>query len=357
MGQNARWVATLFVSVFASACANGAGEDPTVGSTSDAITSSGPALPAEVTRCLSNPHGLTPEQLDRLYTVEHNVPVGPGRRVHVTEKFTLRSWLRWPHRAMLMLPGTISKGSFFNPDVDGYRFQDEVARRGFFAFTVDYEGSGTSTYPANGLDVTHSYLVNSMRPVLAYTRLIRLVPRVDVLGESNGGAIAAELCDDATRVRSCTMSSMIYKEGTPFFNAVFQNPGFIGFLQSQPNGYLDVDASYYFNITLTSPPAVSAWVLANQPGRYAVAPLTVAATLPWFDPSRARVPGLIIQGTLDDIGTQNDSDLLAADYGSAPGAGGHATIARIAGASHIPRVDPAPLNTQWNSTVLSFVDP
>jgi pimeloyl-ACP methyl ester carboxylesterase len=345
----------LIVSM-AAGCAAEASELEDVGR-SEAELGSFPLPSPTLLARLAAPHRLTPAQLDEVHRLEHDVYVGPGRRVRVTETFTLRSWLRAPRRAMLLLPGTVSVGSFYDLDVDGYRFASTLAQRGFFVFAVDYEGSGDSTYPPNGLDVTHSFLVEANRKVLRYVRLARAIPKVDVLGESNGGAIAAELCADRARTRSCVLSSMIYREGTPFFQAVFLDPGFLGFLASQPNGYIPVGPELYFNITSRTSPEVTAAILATQPGVYAVAPLLAPTTLPWFDPTRARVPALILQGTEDNIGAQIDSDLLAADYGSARGAGGVATIVRIPGAGHIPRIEPAPVNEQWTQAVLGFVDP
>jgi pimeloyl-ACP methyl ester carboxylesterase len=312
-------------------------------------------LPPEVIRALTRPRDLSEAELDEVHELHHYLPVGPGRRVHVTETFTLRGWLSWPHRAVLLLPGTLSQGSFYNLDVDGYRFQDTLAREGFFAFAVDYEGSGESTYPANGYDVTHDYLVAANRPILSFIRLARLVPKVDVLGESNGGSIATELCADGRAVRSCVLTSMLYVEGTDFFNSVFLDPGFVWFLTNQPDGYLDVGPELYFNILARMSPEVAAATLDTQPGVYAMGPVVVGLSgLPWFDPTRAAVPGLIIQGTEDSIATQADADLLAAAYGSV--GGGEATVARIEGAGMIPRTEPAPYNEQWTDLVLEFLD-
>lgn len=319
-----------------------------LGVSDEALGAAAPALPPHVADAIRRRvHG-------RVFAIDHYVPVGPGRRVHVREHFTLRSWLAHPRRAALLLPGTVVTGSFYDLDVDGYRFAEDLAREGFFVFSVDYEGSGESTYPADGFTVTHDYLVDAMRTVVRYVRLARLVSAVDAIGESNGGAIAAELCADAARVRSCVLSSMLYRQGTPFFEAVFLDPGFLWFLMSQPDGYLDVTPELYFNILARTSPEVAAAVLATQPGLYAVPPLYAPVTLPWFDPTRARVPALVIQGTEDNIATQADADVLAAEYGSAPGAGGTATVLRIEGAGHLPRIEPG-ANAIWNAAVIDFL--
>jgi pimeloyl-ACP methyl ester carboxylesterase len=315
-------------------------------------------VPREVTERLRDLRHCDDHALDHVYTVHHHVRVGRDRNVHVVEMFTLRAFLGRERRGALLLPGPVSVASFYEIDVDGYRFQSDLARLGMFTFVPDYEGAGESTYPADGFSVDQDFLVGEMRTVLAAMRSLRAIPRVDVIGESIGGGIAAELCDDATRVRSCVLSSMLYREGTPFFTSVFLDPGFLGFLRSQPNGYLDVGPSLYFNIVAGTTPDVGAAILATQPGVYAVGPLLAPTNLPWFDPTEASVPGLVIVGTLDDIQTQADADDLAAAYGShhhrhRPSA----RVVHIAGGGHIPRVEPAPINTQFFDAVVDFVDP
>jgi pimeloyl-ACP methyl ester carboxylesterase len=296
-------------------------------------------------------------ELDHVYTLHHHVRVGAGRQVHVVERFTLRAFLRHTRRGALLLPGPLSSASFYEIDVDGYRFQSDLAREGMFTFVPDYEGAGESTYPTDGLSVTHEYLVAEQQAVLRAMRTLRGIPQMDVIGESIGGGVAAELCADAGRVRSCVLSSMLYREGTPFFEAVFLDPGFLGFLASQPNGYIDATAGLYFNIVLGTTPEVGAAVLATQPGVYAVGPLLEPTDLPWFDPTHARVPALILIGTNDDIQTQPDADLLAAAWGSAHRRPPSATVVRLEGGGHIPRVEPAPINGMFYEAVVDFIAP
>lgn len=344
------------LSSLALACAGAeASSAEDLGVTEEALFGVDP-LPAELRGALAHHASLTPEQLDQVYELHHFLRIGDGRRVHVTETFTVGSWLAWPHRGVLMLPGTLSLGSFYNLDVDGYRFQDTLAREGYFAFAVDYEGSGSSTYPADGNAVTHDYLVAEIRRIVPQLRLLRLVPRLDVLGESNGGSIATEICDDRRSVRTCVLSAMLYADGTDFFDAVFLDPGFVYFLTHQPEGYLTAGPELYFNIAARMSPEVASATLSTQPGRFAAGPVIVGLSgLPWFDPTHAQVPALIIQGTEDSIATQADADDLAADYGSASDGGGQATVLRIAGAGMIPRVEPQPIAEIWTAAVLDFL--
>lgn len=353
----AQWV-VVGLAALAIGCMGSADQQPPAEAAvaSEAALFGTDPLPHEVIERLINYRHLTEAELDEVYELHHFWHVGPGRRVHVTETFTIRSWVAWPHRAVLLLPGTLSLGSFYNIDVDGYRFQDTLAREGYFAFAVDYEGTGSSTYPANGYDVTHDYLVAANRPILQYIRLLRLVPRVDILGESNGGSIASELCDDRRVARSCILASMLYSEGTPFYYSVFLDPGFVYFLMNQPEGYMNAGPEMYFNIASRMSPEVAGAVLSTQPGRFAMGPVVAGlGTLPWFDPTHGQVPALIIQGTEDNIATQADNDALAAIYGSAPDGGGVATVLRIPGAGMIPRTEPAPMNDLFTDAVLDFL--
>jgi len=312
-------------------------------------------MPDDLARHIADPGHCPSDLLDHVYTVQHHVTVGPNRSVHVVEMFTLRAFLRPVRRGALLLPGPVSVASFYEIDVDGYRFQSDLARQGMFTFAVEYEGTGESTYPTDGFSVSQDYLVDETRTVLGAVRSLRHIPRVDIIGESVGGGIAAELCADASRTRSCVLASMVYLHITPFAQAVFLDPGFIAFLESAPNGYLNVGPPLYFNVVERSSPDVTAAILATQPGVYSVAPLLDPANIPWWDPTQANVPALLIAGTEDDIEAQDDPELLAAAYGSARRHQPTTTIVRITGAGHIPRVEPAPINGQFRDAVLSFL--
>ena len=301
-----------------------------------------------------NPHfGDGGDPLDHVFTLDHQVPIGAGHSLHVTEKFSLRAFLRsGPRRAIVMLPGPVTLGSFFNIDVPGYDGGAIMAQHGFFAYAVDYEGSGTSTSPAQGTAVTLESQVEAVKSVLRYVQLAREVPRVDLLGESWGGGIAAEVCKPKYGARSCILASMIYKTPSALAAAEFQSPGWDAFLQSQPNGYLQAPAPLYQQLVADSPPAVQQWTLATQPGLYTVEPLFDFFTLPFFDPDEARVPGLLIQGEDDPQSIPSDIQQLAADYGQHGAVG----LVTIAGAGHIPRIESAPHNTQFWSAVTDFVE-
>ncbi len=346
-------IACSFVAVGCAAPVGDASEEPVASSEAALeaeLTSAAPSLPTEVQAALSG-GPLANEALDRLYTIDHYVPVGPGRRIHLTETFSLRAWLRWPHRTMLMLSGPIVDGDFYQIDADGYRGRDILARRGFFAVTADFEGTGKSTYPADGRSVTIERETEAMRKVVRYLQLVRLTPRVDLMGESWGGGVAAHLCADKLRVRSCTLASMLYLNPSTFAQMTFLSPDWKAMLDASPDGYLTTDFQLYLGIVGRSIPEVQTWTALNVPGKYTTGPLYAAFDLPFFDPTVARAPGLIVQGELDPNQDLDDTRQLARDYGSG------AQLYVVPGAGHVPRVEPPPANTNYWSAILNFVDP
>jgi pimeloyl-ACP methyl ester carboxylesterase len=291
--------------------------------------------------------------LDQIFRFEHDVPVGEGRTLHVTETFSLRAFLRdGPARALVMLAGPVAPGSFYNIDVPGYDGGAIMAGHGFFTYAVDFEGTGLSTYPADGTSVTLASQVAAVDRVVRFVRELRGVPRVDLYGESWGGGVAAEVCRPEHGARSCILASMIYKTPSPLAAAQFQSPGWLAFLDSLPNAYLPTSAPLYAPLVAGSSPEVQTWVDANLPGTYTIQPFFDFFNLPFFDPGEARVPGLLIQGELDPQSLPSDIEALAAAYGKHGAVG----LVTIPGAGHIPRIEPAPHSTQFWDAVTSFVD-
>jgi len=338
-------------------------EHQTIDHSESELLAAAPPMPAAATAAISGGGQVSQALLDRIFTLDHFVPVGQGRKIHLTETFSVRSLLRWPHRAMVMIPSSGSNNEFFNPPFEGYNGREIMARRGFFSFSADTEGMGESTFPADGFAVTYDRETEVFRTVLNYVRLVRLVPRVDVLGESLGGGIALQLCASATLTRSCTASSMIYRTGTDFFNAVFGSPEFRAFLLSSPNGYLTTNADTYFNIVAGATPEIADWVRTTQPGPYAVGQFIEDFNLPSYDPTHAAVPGLIIRGEFDQNVPLSDSIELANAYGSATGtppaqvAISPAELVPIPNGTHIVRLDSPPRGTAYWNIVSNFVDP
>lgn len=290
------------------------------------------------------------QPFEQVYTLSHQVPVGEGRTLFVTEHFTLGSWLTWPHRAILFLSGSAFKGNHHSIPVEGYDGTVMAARRGFFAFTVDYLGVGESTRPADGLDASFEANQEAMQTLLRYIRFFRTVPKIDLVGAGYGGSLATQLAADATRVRSCVMSAMLYDvlAGGPL-----TDPLFVQALRSSPDGYFFVPGEGSAVFLTEAPQAVRDYVFATQGGFYPTLNFLIAAgQLPFFDPGVARVPGLVLFGDNDLVVGAGGVDRLAADYGT----DGALLISRP-DAGHAPRTGSPEIAAWYWDNVFAFLDP
>ncbi len=190
----------------------------------------------EIWNALAAPDKSLDEVLDKVYSLEHYVPVGDGQTIYMTEFFTLRSWLRWPHRAMFLLTGPEFRGSFETIPVEGYDVHNMAARRGFFVYAVDYLGVGESTIPPDGSVINYLTQVDPIRRVIDIVRFFRAVPRVDLVAGGYGGEIASQLAAEPRRVRSVVLTTMFYKNLKPEVLG-FLSPELEAFLRSHPDGY------------------------------------------------------------------------------------------------------------------------
>lgn len=286
--------------------------------------------------------------LDEVFTVEHRVPVGDGQTLAVTETFTLRSWLNWPHRAVLFLNGSAFRGNHFSIPVEGYDGTAMAARRGLFAFTVDYLGVGDSSKPADGRDASFEAQTEAMRTLVRYIRFFRAVPRVDLLGEGYGGSIATQLAADAGRIRSCSMSAMLYDT---LIGGPLTDPAFVAILEGSPDGYFFVPGEGSLIFMEEAPQAVKDYVVATQGGFYPTPNFLVAAYgLPFFDPGVARVPGLVLFGPNDIVVGPHGVDQLVLDYGT-----DGATLAVTPLAGHAPRTESPAITAWFWDTFFSFI--
>ncbi len=256
----------------------------------------------------------------------------------VTETFTLRSWLRPQHRAVIFLCGSVFRGNHFSIPVAGYDGSAMVAQRAGFAFTVDYLGVGGSTLPADGRTATYEAQREAARILVSYIRFFRLVPKVDLVGDGFGGAMAAELAADGARVRSAAMSAMIYREvnGGPL-----SDPAFIALLEVLARR-LFLRARRQLADLHDRRAAGRARLRDRHPGRQLPdRQFLAAADRPFFDPSQAQAPGLVFYGPNDFIAVAADVADLAAEYGASG-----ATLAVNPGAGHAPRTE-GPAIAAW----------
>jgi pimeloyl-ACP methyl ester carboxylesterase len=289
------------------------------------------------------------DTLDEPLTLDHFVQVTPDRVIHVIETYSPRSREQCHNRSILMIPGPVTNGIYFNISADGYDGGAILARHGYSAFAMDFEGSGQSSFPAQGRDATFARDLEDARAVLEYVRAVRGTRRVDILGESWGGGIAAELCSDPRTTRSCVMSSMLYENTTAAGTAAFRSPAFHALLDSLTDGYIPLPAPFFTQFVTSSPPAVQSFTYANEPGNYSVGPLYGAFDLPFFDPSHARVPGIVIQGDSDPNVPASDTLQLGVDYGE------HGAPVVFIHAGHVPRLEVAPANEIYWGTVTDFL--
>ncbi len=304
---------------------------------------------AELHNLLTGSRKSLDDVLNTVYTLEHHVPIGDGRTLYVTEHFTLRSWFRFPHRAALMLTGPEFQGStFWSIPFEGYNGTEMMARRGFFAFTPDYVGTGNSYKPADGSDIDFRTQVEPMQTLLRYIRFFRWVPRIDLLGEGYGGEVATQLAADRHRVKSCVLSVMVYKDLLP---QELVSPEWAAFLASFPDGYF---VPPFYDITFgLAAPEIQDWLFATQPDLYPTGPFWILFEgLPYFDPGVARVPGLVIAAANEIVAGPTDAADLAADYGT-----GGADLVVLSQGFHAVRIEPRPAAGEYWDAVFDFIDP
>jgi len=119
----------LMFAATGSACAAGADDTAAVGSPETSVSLSAEdeatksiiaPVPADVSTAMANPDSMSDDALNRIFRLEHRISVGHGQKIAVTETFTIRSWLRWPHRAMMMIPAQGSNRSVYNIPIEGY---------------------------------------------------------------------------------------------------------------------------------------------------------------------------------------------------------------------------------------------
>lgn len=288
---------------------------------------------------------------DQVFSLAHEVPIGGGRHLHVNEFFTLKAWHRWPRRAALMLGGPVTRGSYWSIPARGYDGTAMVAERGLFAFTVDYVGVGESYRPADGNSVSLADNVEALRQLLRYIRFFRSVPKVDVIAESVGGAMATQLAADTERVRRCVISTVLYKT---LAHQLIVSPQWTEFLDSFPDGYTPNPPESYDKFLADSPSeAVRGYTYESQPGLYPAGPFRwLADGLPYFDPGAARVPGLVLVGKNDFVPGANDPHDLAADYGS-----DGAELVVLESAGHVPRIENEDNAARYWAEVFRFIEP
>ncbi|MDA8019194.1 MAG: dienelactone hydrolase family protein [Thermoanaerobaculia bacterium] len=289
---------------------------------------------------LDDPSSVPNVDLDAYHTLDHFIPLGDGRAIHAIETFTLRAWLKFWPRGVLLLNGSAFVANHWSIPVQGYHGAQILADEKYHVFAVDFLGTGQSSRPPHGQDAEYEDNREAMKTVLRYIRFFRGVHRVDLIGAGYGGAMGMELARDRRRVRSVATSAMIYREvqGGPL-----TDPGFIAFLQSLPSGYAPLQGNGSFIFMAGAPQAARDFVAVTQGGLFPVDNFLVAAQRPFFDPKVGRAPALILYGGLDFIAVRSDIEQLAEDYGRY-GASARFKVNEAAG--HAPRTG-SPEEAAW----------
>ena len=291
-------------------------------------------------------------------TREHLVDVGGGVRLHVVEKFTLDSVARARPRALLMLPATLVTSVQWNANVPGddvasYNGLTRAARAGYYAYAVTYEGYGASSQPTDGRTVTAERLLDETGEVVEWIRARTRARKVDLIGSSLGSSLAVALGGiaspiDPRHIGRVVITSNVYREVTPLFQAVFFSPETRALLEGAPNGYVDTPPQAYGLILAFATPDAAAYGAATFPGHYAVGPTLEGFELPVFDAANGRAPLLQVWGDADLITPRSDVDLFQAEYG------GDAELAILSGGGHAPNLE-AVRDDLW-AAAFTFLD-
>jgi pimeloyl-ACP methyl ester carboxylesterase len=302
----------------------------------------GSAQVAAVQQELSSPASAALQTLcHQEFRFEHWIDVGEGVRIHVLERFSGRSVLRFPHRALLMLPATLAANTYFDAEVEGdpsFNALHQAASRGFFGFAMSYEGFGESSIPEDGKTVTAARILDHTGAVVEWIRTHRGVPQVDVFGTSIGAAIAiaiggTESPIDFRHINRVAIATNVYKTYSPETQAVF-SPEFKALLLGLPGGYITTTTDNYTSIFAGMDPAALAWANATIPGTYPVGPLLGGFELPFFEAAPGRVPLLQFWGSESPTTPLADVEQLQNEYG-----GPHELVV-YDGAAHNPILEP-----------------
>jgi pimeloyl-ACP methyl ester carboxylesterase len=286
-------------------------------------------------------------------TREHRVDVGEGVRLHVVER---RMSDERPRRAMLLIPATLVTHALYDAVIDGdasYSAMDRVSRAGYAAFTVDYEGYGKSTAPADGATVTFARCLHHMGRVVEWIRATTDLPRVDLLGTSVGSDIAVVLGSEGSPIEPSAvgrviLTAMTYRRFSELVEREAFSPQFESVLRGMPEGVLETQAPFYDLVTSEVDEPVRRWAHATFPGRYATGPTLAAFSLPLIDGAAARAPALLAWGARDPVTPRADALALLEDY-AAP-----IELLELAEGGHSPFLEPH-RETFW-SAALSFLD-
>ncbi len=295
---------------------------------------------------------------DQSWTLEHDVEFADGAVVHVTERITPRAALRFPRRALVMLPGTLVTGDMYDLDVDPasrLNALDEVADAGYFAYAVTYEGYPGSGTPEDGSTVTAQRSMAQVGEIIERIRAARGIARVDLFGTSFGASLAVGLAGEdspipTSHVGRVVVQAMVHTSVSELFAQVFFSPEVLALFENAPGGYVQTDPSVYGLILAGADPEAVEAGLATFPDVYATGPTLEGFELPVVDASAGVRPLLQLWGDADPITPMADVDAFAADYG------GPHELRILPGAGHAPYIgDPDTVEVVY-AEMFEFLD-
>ncbi len=292
------------------------------------------------------------------WTLEHDVTLADGAVLHVTERFAPSAALRFPRRAVVMLPGTLVTGDMYDLDVDPQtrlNALDEVADAGFFAYAVTYEGYPGSSLPEDGASVSTERSLLHAAEIVERIRYARGVPRVDLFGTSFGASLSVGLAGTDSPIPTwhigrVVVQAMVYESVTPLFESVFFSPEVLALFESAPGGYIQTDPSAYGLILAGADPAAAALGFSTFPEAYATGPTLAGFDLPVVPAAAGVRPLLQLWGDADPITPFEDVQALAEDYG------GPHELRVLPGAGHAPYIgDPDTVDAVYGE-MFEFLD-
>ncbi|MEM6290362.1 MAG: hypothetical protein AAGA54_03825 [Myxococcota bacterium] len=274
------------------------------------------------------------------WTLEHDVELADGAVLHVTERFGPAAALRWPRRAVVMLPGTLVTGGMYDLDVDPQtrlNALDEVADAGYFAYAVTYEGYPGSSLPEDGSTVDVERSLAQVGEIVERIRHARHVPRVDLFGTSFGASLAVGLAGSQSPIPThhigrIVVQAMVHESVTPLFESVFFSPEVLALFESAPDGYVQTDPAVYGLILAGADPLAAEAGFASFPNVYATGPTLEGFSLPVVNAEAGVRPVLQFWGDADPITPFEDVQAFAADYG------GPHELRILPGAGHAPYI-------------------
>lgn len=291
-----------------------------------------------------------------IVTKHHFVTVSNGATIHVVEKYSPSALAHGRRRAMLMLPATLVTNIIWNADVPGHPEYNGLARaaaQGYAAYTLDYEGYGQSSLPADGKSVTAERLLQDAGDLVRWIRHRRHGAKIDLLGASLGSSLAIQLGSKNSPIprkwiSHVVVTANVYKGVTPLASQVFFTPEAFELLSSVPGGYIQTVPPVYGVILAGADPEAAGYCYQNCLGVYAVGPTLEGWDLPVFDAHDGRAPLLQFWGDQDLMTPLSDVEQFQAEYG-----GSHSLVV-LNGGAHVPHWES--VREQFWADTFAFLD-